>query len=300
METLHFRARVRDRGVDLLEPDLARRLWDALRRAFPLVLAVVLMPEHLHLLLLALDATLERRRLSRAVARATAGRGRGVWEPVERAAVVPDALHRKRSVRYILLNPCRRGLARDPAEWTWSTYRDVVGATVDPWVTPQALAPLMGWPTWGWLERFHEYVSSDPSVAVAGTPPPLPARACVLPEQRLDDLIAATASAMRVPPRAIRRRGSARNVFVGLAWRQGWRRSDVIALHCGVSPSTVRRIAARGPVDGVEAAALCLGDDRLRSSADALDQHALNARRTRIQFAGGDQPGLSARRMRIQ
>lgn len=268
METLHFRARIRDRSIDLREMVLARRVWDGLRRAFPVVLAALIMPEHLHLLIEAMEEARERERLRRAIARATFGRGERVWEMVEPARVVPDWLHRKRTVRYILLNPSRRGLVRDPAEWTWSTYRDVMGAAVDPWVSAEVLAPRMRWQATGFEPRFHSYVSSDPSVAVAGTAPPRAAPPAVIPEQALDDLVAATAAAMRRPVDAITRRGPARQLFVGLAGRQGWGRSDVIADRCGVSPSTVRRIWARGQVPGLEAASLCLGDARLRAGFD--------------------------------
>jgi hypothetical protein len=43
-----------------------------------------------------------------------------------------------RQVRYIVLNPCRDRIVGDPLSWMWSTQRDVMGATVQPWVTRDA------------------------------------------------------------------------------------------------------------------------------------------------------------------
>jgi hypothetical protein len=60
VEGNHLVARVRDGRTNLLEPDLAHRLWRALRQAFPLALAVLLMPDHLHLVDVMLNAALAR------------------------------------------------------------------------------------------------------------------------------------------------------------------------------------------------------------------------------------------------
>jgi hypothetical protein len=59
------------------------------------------------------------------------------------------------------LNPSRSSLVTDPLVWPFSTHRDACGLAV-PGVVPREHD----------VERFHRYVSSDPRVAVNGTPLP--------------------------------------------------------------------------------------------------------------------------------
>jgi hypothetical protein len=53
------------------------------------------------------------------------------------------------------------------------THRDAVGAIVDPWVTAAVIAEAAGIDTMDPVAWLHKYVSSDPHVAVAGTPSPV-------------------------------------------------------------------------------------------------------------------------------
>jgi len=264
MEILHFEARVADRAVDLQDLVLARRLWDGLRRAFPLALAAVVLPRGARLVVGAMPEGMARDRLRRVTEAATYGLGTRVWAPLGAATVVRDPARLPWTVRDVVLDPCRRGLVRDPAEWPFSTYRDVMGAAADPWVAPGYLAFHLGWPVVGFAERFHGWVSGDPARRTRGTPTPRRARPSDIPDRRLDELVEATAAAMRLPTAAIERRGAARRLFVGLAGRQGWWRSEAVGARCGATAATVRRIRMQGPAPGLEAAAMCLGDQRLR------------------------------------
>lgn len=257
----------------------AARAWAALRVVFPLALAVVLMPNHAHVIAEVLDEKRARVSLAHALAALTRSSGRDKdgpsvprWEPVPRPVIISDPKHLSRQVRYVALNPCRSRLVGDPLEWEWSTHRDVVGAIASPWVAPAALAaaikarrvePAKFIPAW------HAYVSGDPTCDVSGTPPPRPAPPADVATEPLGRIAAAALAATRAPAAALRHRSAARRLFINLAWRQGWRQRDLLARACGVTPHAVGRLVAEGAGSHLEAGALCLGDDRLvRSRAE--------------------------------
>ncbi len=141
----------------------AAHLWDLLRAAFPEALACCLMPDHIHLLLPHADPAHRLARVRRGYTRWLGRRPRWLrqpfaWaEPGAPVELAPDPGHTRRTIRYILLNPCRAGLVRDPLAWVWSTHRDAVGLVANPWVNQRNPA------------SFHAYVSGDPTVDIAGT-----------------------------------------------------------------------------------------------------------------------------------
>ena len=100
---------------------------------------LIVMPEHFHWSGSAPDAAvaaLQRERFAKMLRRLSqefrfAPRIWGELPPAEQVLVRQKQL---RTLRYIYLNPCRRGLAIDPLELKWSTYRELLGAAVDPWV----------------------------------------------------------------------------------------------------------------------------------------------------------------------
>jgi hypothetical protein len=159
----------------------AARAWRALSAALATALAAVLMPTHLHLLVAAADPDELRRGLGALLSGLTRsgafGPARRLWEPVPPPEPVPDRCHLRRLVRYLALNPCRDGLCADPLSWLWSTHRDVMGAAVEPWVTPERLAAALRESPRGFAAAHHAYVAADPTVDVNGTPPPRPAPA---------------------------------------------------------------------------------------------------------------------------
>ncbi|HEY3354738.1 MAG TPA: hypothetical protein VGQ83_15905, partial [Polyangia bacterium] len=160
--------------------------WLRLREEYPLALGAVLMPDHFHLLVDIADPDGVRRRLGAVLSGLTRSepygrRRRRLWDPVPTPDPVRNLRHLRRDVRYLALNPCREGLARDPLSWVWSTHRDVMGAVADPWVTADRLAAALRLPARGFTPAHHAYVAADPTVHVAGTPAPTPAPARDVP-----------------------------------------------------------------------------------------------------------------------
>jgi hypothetical protein len=187
-----------------------------------------------------------------------------MWNPifVQPIANIPMLA---RTVRYAALNPCRARLVADPLEWPWSTYRDIAGAIVDPWISANALAIVLGKPQARFLERFHAYVSSDPSVNPRGTP-------AVSTKRPLEDCTLSLASgaaltATRSDADALCRRSRARHLFVLLARMIGMLDTQRLAAHARCSVSTVRRLSAAEAPELVRCGLLCLRDPRL-SQAD--------------------------------
>jgi hypothetical protein len=282
----HLTARTRGGAIPLADPEKARWLWRRLRCAFPDALAAVLMPNHPHLVIRN-ESGAQRRLAAVLGAFARTFELGELWQPVPPPELLETADKVSRNVRYAALNPCRDWhhfghsiqLARDPLEWLWSTHRDVMGATIDPWVDADRLARSLGWRLDGFRERFHRYVSSDPHVRVDGTPPPQAANASELPRGIIDDVERAVLAAMRESPDAIRRRGPARTAFIGLAYRHGWRFPTWLAKRCRMSAKGAVRLAGQCPARWVDAAALCLGDSRLVVAQDSLPRVTLTAER---------------------
>ena len=176
------------------------------------------------------------------------------------------------TLRYVALNACRDHSARGTLEPLWSTHRDVVGAVAEPWVDRSRLARAVGWPPGDFLDRYHAFVSRDPSVAVDGEPLPMPAAPSSSRAFPLEGIAIAAAAACRSPTSAIRRRGLARHLFVALAGDQGWSDAHRLATWIDASPHAVRRLL-RTPVaaTALHAARLCLGDHRLTDGCFMLN-----------------------------
>jgi hypothetical protein len=246
----------------LLEREPAAWLWARLQRMFPNPLAAALMPNHLHLLTPLEDPVAAHARFRRLLAAfARSFDLPTLWNTVPAPELVgtPDKLLRK--VRYIALNPCRPvrvgrleiQLTKDPLSYEWSTHRDAVGAIANPWVTADAVGEACGIETEDPSAWLHRYVSSDPHVAVTGTPMPVPG----LPAT-LADALAAACAAHRADPAAIRRRGPVRAAFLGLVVAAG-----LDPAGAALAANTEERSAWRAPAPP-SAALLCAGDERLR------------------------------------
>lgn len=263
---VHLVARALPGNKPLLEPASAWWLMWRLRFAFANALAACLMPDHLHLLLLTMWPHAERARLGRILGSFAVRAGVShLFERVPEAQPVASGQHLERLVRYVHLNPCRAKLVDDPLCWPWSTYRGLLGAELDPWVSADRLAEALGRKTrdfGGWL---HRYVTSDPSVRVDGTALPQACPPRDLPAVPLDQIRRAALSATPWSGPAERR-----CCIVELASQQGWHGSEVIARAAGLAGRSVRRVLA-GTSDpaAIRAAQLCLGDARL-TLTDAL------------------------------
>jgi hypothetical protein len=262
---IHLTARVSRSMPPLDDAEVGAWLWSHLRQAFPGAIAAVLMPDHPHLVLASDEPERDRRRLARMLGQLGRRAGvRGQASEVPPAEPIRGGPVLSRHVRYVALNPCRRGLAGCPLAWPWSTHRDVIGATVDPWVTAVRLAAALGGAWQGFASRHHAYVSAGPHAHVAGTPMPSAAVPTTLPAVGLGTIAEASAAALRVPVTSMRRCGAARALFVALAIDQGWTHVGRLAEVCGCSRRTVHRHAAAVDPEALHAARLCLGDVRLR------------------------------------
>lgn len=234
-------------------------LWTRLREAFPQAIGVVVMPDHLHLLC-ELDPRAAEQRLVRLLghfARAFGVRGGSAHVPPAEAIRSTAAL--ARHVRYVALNPCRKGLVACPLMWPWSTHRDVVGACVDPWITAERLATTLGAPRRGFEARHHAYVSGDPHASVTGTSLPRAAPRVDIAAIPLQALIEAVASATRTSIDEM-----PRGLLVALALDQGWRQTSLLARVTGCSTRTIQRLSREVDARALQSARLCAGDERLR------------------------------------
>jgi hypothetical protein len=262
--TVHARAPL----APLWDFETASWLWSRLRAAFPVVAAAELMPDHPHLAPQVTDPEAARSTLGRIVGQLSnrLGLPPGSWDPVPPPTVITSAQKLRRHVRYIALNACRGRLVEDPLQWLWSTHLDVMGAVHDPWVRAPDLARALGRPAAGFPSAHHEYVSADPSVRVAGSPPPAVASEQTMPTVPLSDIVDAAAVATRQPRSAIARRTTTRTLFVLLARHQGWIDTAQLADLCQVSRRAVQLILERDDPALLAAGARCLGDSRLRSA----------------------------------
>jgi hypothetical protein len=274
--------------LSLTDADVAPWFWQRLRNAFPVALAAILMPNHPHLITSAATPQAARLAMRSAIGalRRRAGPGADIrWEPVPLPTVIPNLAAARRQIRYVALNPARAGLVSEALSWTWSTHRDVVGAVQQPWVAQRRLATALGRSPNGFAERWHRYVTADPSTDVAGTAFPRPSASTDWAQQPLADVLAAAAACTRRHVADVRKRGVVRPIFIALAIDQGWRDTALLARVCGVTPAAVRLQLARSPPD-LRAARLCLGDARLLAEGRAQLGAAA---------AGGIMPGPAAR-----
>ncbi len=269
---VHVVARAHRGQLPLADDERCRWLWRRLQACFPDALAGTLMPNHLHLILVAREGIVRTLScLLGAFARVFALGPTWLPVPEPQELLSPDKL--QRGVRYVLLNPCRPwhfdgeadAIVADPLLWPWSTLRDTIGAIARPWTPADRLSAALGWHPDGFARRFHRYVSSDPHVAVSGTPLPQRAAATDLPSCSYEQVVGAVAAACRTHPAAIRVDHAARKLFAGLARRQGLRSAKAIAALCGVHRNSVPRLASACPPEWTDAGALCLGDERLRT-----------------------------------
>jgi hypothetical protein len=265
MLAVHLVARLRRDRIDLRRPETAPVLWDAIRSRFPDILIEKVMPDHLHSLVPPCDPEEARAKLANACGRVQYSLGwpEGSWERVPPPRIITKRSEARRHFRYIALNECRSGHARDPLEPLWSTYREIFGAVVDPWSDRAAVLRFLDAPRRNPLAWLHGFVSGDPTVAVDGTPMPRPVEFGRIPSMPLTDVIRAATAALRLPADAIRRRGSARRLFVGLASAVGWRIPAALAEACDVTERAIRRLTTQVDPRAVATAAVCLGDPRL-------------------------------------
>ncbi len=252
--------------------ETARRTWISLTDAFPQMVAAVLMPNHGHLILpkhTSQEIEDEKRTLLKIYGIlgqiSKENKGIAYWQTIPAPAFIPDSFHLKRQVRYVALNPCRKKLVRDPLEWYWSTYRELFGATAWGNMTAEKLAQSLGEKQSGFLDRFHAYVSGDPSVSISGTPLPILDSPQIYTYKSIDEILAAASAALRIHPSSVKKSGPLRATFVHLAKQSGWKNhTALLAEICQISPRAVRFILQKPVPSSLSAACVCLSDERLR------------------------------------
>ena len=123
----------------------------------------VLMPNHVHLILVPADEDGLRRALA-PVHRRYAGevharlqRSGHFWQG-RFGAVAMDEAHLAAAVRYVALNPVRARLVRQPTDWRWSSVHAHLSATDD------GITAL--WPILERFPRFAEFIETEPDPAV--------------------------------------------------------------------------------------------------------------------------------------
>ena len=185
--------------------DEAWHLWNLLVTLVLAPTALVLMPDHLHLQH-AHDVRKAVAQAARAHAKWLNKRRRTrarLWEPIPICEPLADRQKERRSERYVALNPCRKGLVRDPLEWAFSTHRDAVG------LTPVAVRPKVARP-----HEYHHYVSADPTVDVQGTLLPTAPLSIPAGEAGLAAVFDATSALFRATADRLRTRGPARTALI--------------------------------------------------------------------------------------
>ncbi len=195
--------------------------------------ALALMPDHVHALVPdeAARARLVRALVAYAQARnARRGERGSVWSEGIEATPVRGEEHVRRSMRYVHLNPVRKGLVDDPLAWPLSTHRDLCGLAIE---SPVAAARDPA--------RFHAWVSADPSVAPEGTALPGAAPAAPPHPRSWDALRAAVSALARVTVAEITRRGRARSLLLRAARQHGGEPVRTLAGRAAVHRATVYR-----------------------------------------------------------
>lgn len=224
-------------------------LWREWGLIFPDAAARCVMMDHLHALSLVSPLAGMRRRLAFLQDRFNTFRGkRGplLWDVVSDPTPARDREKWLRDIRYIHLNPVREGLVRDPLQWPWSTHRDWLGLGLNP--APVEKHAL--WLPWGgqdWRQKFHRYVSADPSTGhTEGTPAvqnvrELAARVAVgQPGIGSVELMRAWVASRRLPNELpLKRKGRVRQIFMREAVQVWGLRPAEVAQRCGVLPKTV-------------------------------------------------------------
>ena len=256
-------------------------LWQLLTSKVE-VIALVLMPDHIHVLCRVEDVAAIRRALA-AYSRMRNARRREsgqVWSHRENSTEVKSVKQLNTVVAYIHRNPVVDGLVNDPLAWPFSTHRDALGLAIP------CVRRVTGDP-----QRLHEEVCLLPG---RSNPPvrPLPAMSVVRggtgsaggdpwePRVRRDrratpgawdrelaGVRAAVASLTRTTELALRQRGAGRSLLLRAARCLTQAPAREVASFVGVSHTTALR-AGELKTREVQLVERVLGDDRFGGFRD--------------------------------
>lgn len=178
---------------------------------------------------------------------------------------VPDGQKRRRTVRYIHLNPCRDHLVDDPLAWPLSTHLDAVGLVARPRV--RRVSDPVG---------FHAYVSGDPHASVAGTDLPWGTEGALEAGAIMDAVSVVT----RTPLSRIARRGPGRDLAVHALRALTPATQKDIAVVVGIGVRTMRRLPVQHPPE-LRLVVRLAGDRRVTPLDDSVLRRILQRGRYR-------------------
>ena len=132
--TYFFTVTLRDRRSDLLvrEIDALRAAWRAAARRIPhVVIAAVVLPDHLHAVIRMVDATADYPRLWQDIKKGFTRRvvpagGPSPWQSRYWERTVRDDAERQALVDYVHINPLKHGLVETVAAWPHSSFHRYV------------------------------------------------------------------------------------------------------------------------------------------------------------------------------
>lgn len=234
----HLVAHARETKPLFTDWSAGRALWDILSAVLHEPVAMLLMPDHVHLITRSDEraALIEAARAYSRWASWNRNQRGPLWEPVPEAEPLVDEQKRRRAIRYVHLNPCRAGLVDCPLAWPLSTYRDRMGLAFEPLVR-KVNDPL----------RLHQWTSADGSTRVDGTPYPGSAER----DERLDlqRLAGAVSEWLRLPLSAVAGHRNHRVRLLSAARTLTTWEHRIIALAFGVSRPAVTRAPPTSPED---------------------------------------------------
>jgi REP-associated tyrosine transposase len=148
-----------------------KALSDATARYGVLLHAYALMTNHVHLLVTGRVAGGISRLMQSIGAKyvkyvnETTGRSGTLWEGRYRACLVESDQHVLAASRYIDLNPVRAGIARQPCDYRWSSYRELTGSRSSSLVTPHPALEQLGCPPQAAYARWCAEAIDDAELA---------------------------------------------------------------------------------------------------------------------------------------
>lgn len=252
---LHYAMQAPEGRLLFREWEEAHYLWHSLAARVS-VGVLMLMPNHVHLLVPRDDQVEAMRRAMRAFARwrnARRGERGRVWDWGHKPKRVLGGSYRKRTLHYVFLNPCRRGLVDDPLAWPFSSYRDALGLALP--------ALHRAWPG---AQELHQRVCRYGALERAEIR--LPRAQARERRPTLGQLAAAVSALTRTPLAEVREPGPARALFIHASRELANASSTSLGSFLGVGPSTVR-MAWRQATSGVDLVARVLGDARFTALA---------------------------------
>ena len=259
MVIVHLVARLRSPRRDLRRFEPAAWLWRRIEVQFPQAIARVIMPNHPHLLTPVNDASEAMHRFARICGHLQRRlRIPDLFEPIPPPEIVEPSQVR-RAARYIELNPCRSNLVLHPAEWLFTSLRDIAGATAPTSVNRRSHAAFTRSQPDAWVD----YVVRDERVLDRRSlADPVPGDRTI-PAFGLETIAAAVAAATRRSPAELRSRGPIRDLFLAAARDQGLTDTALLAQACACTPRTIQAARHRDPPGGLPAVRRCLADPRL-------------------------------------